>query len=65
MLMHCRQNGFIMTMRSVTKILKGQEITHAYTEPLDPLLTRKSILKLGKFFQVIYVSIYTNLVINN
>ena len=42
-----------MTMRAITKIPKGREITHAYTEPLDPLMTRRSILELGKFFQVI------------
>ena len=48
-----RKDGFVMTMRSITKIKKGQEITHAYTEPLDPVMTRKSILNLGKFFQVI------------
>ena len=42
-----------MTMRAITKIPKGKEITHAYTEPLDPLMTRRSILELGKFFQVI------------
>ena len=39
-------------MQSVTKISKGEEITHSYTEPLDPVMTRKSILDLGKFFQV-------------
>ena len=42
-----------MIMRAITKIPKGKEITHAYTEPLDPLMTRRSILELGKFFQVI------------
>ena len=42
-----------MTMKAITKIPKGKEITHAYTEPLDPLMTRRSILELGKFFQVI------------
>ena len=47
-----RESGFVMTMRAVTKIAKGQEITHAYTEPLDPVITRRSILQLGKFFQV-------------
>ena len=48
-----RKDGFVMTMKSITKISKGQEITHAYTEPLDPVMTRKSILNLGKFFLVI------------
>jgi len=40
-----------MTMKAITKIAKGDEIIHAYTEPLDPVMTRKSILSLGKFFQ--------------
>ena len=48
----CRKDGFTMTMQAITKISKGEEITHAYTEPLDPVMTRKSILSLGKFFQV-------------
>ena len=48
-----RKNGFAMTMKAITKIAKGDEIIHAYTEPLDPVMTRKSILSLGKFFQVL------------
>ena len=39
-----------MTMRSVVKIPKGSDILHAYTEPLDTILTRKSLLQVGKFF---------------
>ena len=54
-----------MTMQAITKISKGEEITHAYTEPLDPVMTRKSILSLGKFFQVYlslkWVCLYTHL----
>ena len=62
-----------MTMRAITKIPKGKEITHAYTEPLDPLMTRRSILELGKFFQVIecncqgsqlHIFVYTHTHIN-
>ena len=45
-----RSNGYKMTMRSVLKIPKGADILHAYTEPLDTILTRKSLLQLGKFF---------------
>ena len=55
-LLFCRKDGFTMTMQAITKISKGEEITHAYTEPLDPVMTRKSILSLGKFFQV-YLSL--------
>ena len=45
-----RSNGYKMTMRSVVKIPKGSDILHSYTEPLDTLLTRKSLLQVGKFF---------------
>ena len=50
-----RENGFTMTMRSVMKIAKGQELVHAYSQPLDPVMTRRSLLYLGKFFQVIFI----------
>jgi len=46
-----REDGFKMTMRSVVKIPKGSDITHSYTEPLDSILTRKALLRLGKFFE--------------
>ncbi len=39
-----------MTLRAVTKIPAGADITHSYTETLDPLLVRRAVLKLGKFF---------------
>jgi hypothetical protein len=39
-----------MTMRAVMKIPKGTDITHSYTEPLDPVLIRKTLLQVGKFF---------------
>jgi len=45
-----RQDGFKMVMRSVVKIPKGADITHSYTEPLDSILTRKALLRMGKFF---------------
>lgn len=31
---------------------EGEDITHSYTEPLDNIITRRTILKMGKFFQV-------------
>ena len=40
-----------MTMRATMRIGKGQDIHHAYTEPLDPLLVRRSLLQVGKFFR--------------
>ncbi len=46
-----RESGFVMTMRAVTKIAKGADIHHAYTEPLDPILVRRSLLQVGKFFR--------------
>ena len=39
-----------MTMRSVTKIKKGEDITHSYSDPLDTVLQRRSLLRVGKFF---------------
>jgi len=45
-----RQDGFKMTMRAVVKIPKGADITHSYTEPLDSIMTRRALLKMGKFF---------------
>ena len=47
-----REDGFKMTMRAVVKIPKGKDITHSYSEPLDFLLTRKALLRMGKFFEV-------------
>ncbi len=45
-----REDGYRMTMRAVVKIPKGADITHSYTEPLDPVLQRRSLLQVGKFF---------------
>ncbi len=39
-------------MYSISFVQAGDDITHSYTEPLDNVITRRSILKLGKFFQV-------------
>lgn len=39
-----------MTMRAVRRIRKGEDITHSYTEPLDTVLRRQSLLQMGKFF---------------
>ena len=46
-----REDGFKMTMRAVVKIPKGKDITHSYSEPMDFLLTRKALLRMGKFFE--------------
>lgn len=45
------KTGYRMTMRAVVRIGKGEEITHSYTEPLDPVLFRRTLLQVGKFFQ--------------
>lgn len=45
------KDGFVMTVRAVTAISKGQEITHSYTEPMDTVVVRQTLVKLGKFFQ--------------
>ncbi|XP_059083864.1 SET domain-containing protein SmydA-8-like [Tigriopus californicus] len=45
-----RKSGYVMTMRSLTHINKGEDITHSYTEPFDPLLQRQALLQVGKFF---------------
>merc|ERR1719469_967580 len=39
-----------MTVRAVANIAKGEDITHTYVEPLQTILVRQEILKLGKFF---------------
>ena len=43
-----REKGFVMTMKAVRKIKKGDDITHAYAEPLDPVLQRRGILQVHK-----------------
>eukprot|EP00096_Caligus_rogercresseyi_P006994 TRINITY_DN2418_c0_g2_i1.p1 TRINITY_DN2418_c0_g2~~TRINITY_DN2418_c0_g2_i1.p1 ORF type:complete len:531 (+),score=146.39 TRINITY_DN2418_c0_g2_i1:103-1695(+) len=46
-----REGGFLMTMKALVDIEAGEEINHSYTEPLDPIIRRQSILRIGKFFQ--------------
>ena len=41
-----------MTVKAIQNIKKGDDITHSYAESLDPILTRQTILTLGKFFAV-------------
>ena len=41
-----------MTVKAIKNIKKGDDITHNYAESLDPILTRQTILTLGKFFAV-------------
>ena len=42
-------------MRAVVRIKKGAEITHSYTEPLDPVLLRRTLLQVSLF---IWLSAY-------
>ena len=42
-----RESGYRMTMRAVDRIKKGAEITHSYTEPLDPVLLRRTLLQVS------------------
>ena len=44
--------GCVMTVKAIKNIKKGDDITHSYAESLDPILTRQTILTLGKFFAV-------------
>lgn len=46
------QNGFVMTVKAVRNIKEGDDITHSYSEPLNTVLARQSILAMGKFFLV-------------
>ena len=48
------KEGFVMTVKALRDIPKGQDITHSYTEPLDTVLTRQTMLSMGKFFTVSY-----------
>lgn len=47
---HDKTQNYRMTVRAVTNITKGQDITHSYVEPLQTILVRQQILTLGKFF---------------
>ena len=42
------KTGYRMTMRAVVRIGKGEEITHSYTEPLDPVLFRRTLLQVSQ-----------------
>ena len=46
------KQGFTMTVKALRNINKGDDITHSYTEPLDNVLTRQTMLSMGKFFTV-------------
>ncbi|XP_023325963.1 histone-lysine N-methyltransferase ASHR1 [Eurytemora carolleeae] len=39
-----------MTVRASRNIEEGEDITHTYVDPLDPVLIRQELLNLGKFF---------------
>lgn len=57
-------DGFAMTVKALTDIQENQDITHNYTEPLDPVLSRQGVLKMGKFFMVTFehvISVRTTL----
>ena len=47
-----RESGYRMTMRAVVRIKKGAEITHSYTEPLDPVLLRRTLLQVSSLTQL-------------
>ena len=51
-----RESGYRMTMRAVVRIKKGAEITHSYTEPLDPVLLRRTLLQVSSFIWLSYVT---------
>jgi len=38
-------------VRAARNIKKGEEITHSYVDPQEPVLVRQELLRLGKFFQ--------------
>ena len=46
------KQGFVMTVKALRNIAKGEDITHSYTEPLDTVLARQTMLTMGKFFTV-------------
>ena len=46
------KQGLVMTVKALRDIAKGADITHSYTEPLDTVLARQTMLSMGKFFTV-------------
>jgi len=44
------QDGFRMVVRAGREIKEGEEITHSYVDPQEPVLVRQELLHLGKFF---------------
>jgi hypothetical protein len=49
------QDGFVMTVKALRTIKEGEDISHSYTEPLDTLLARQTVLTMGKFFLVFLI----------
>ena len=46
------KEGFVMTVTALRNIKAGEDITHSYTEPLNTVLARQTLLQMGKFFHV-------------
>ena len=46
------KEGFVMTVKALRNIKAGEDITHSYSEPLNTVLARQTILQMGKFFHV-------------
>ena len=46
------EEGFVMSVRALKDIKKDEDITHNYAEPLEPILSRQTLLTMGKFFAV-------------
>ena len=46
------KEGFVMNVNALRNIKAGEDITHSYTEPLNTVLARQTLLQMGKFFHV-------------
>ena len=46
------KEGFVMTVKALRDIKAGEDITHSYAEPMNTVLSRQTILQMGKFFHV-------------
>lgn len=46
------KEGCVMTVRALRDIKEGEDITHSYSEPLNTVLARQTLLSMGKFFLV-------------